>query len=172
MAANIYLVGFMGSGKSSIGRRLAQLLGWEFVDLDDEIERREGLPIREIFARLGEPHFRGVEREELDRVSRLSGRVVALGGGAFCNDENVSIVERTGTGVWLDASVDRLVERCSGSDMRPLWTSPQEAARLLERRRPFYARASVRIEVGELSIEEAAIEILGRVSPGTGNPLP
>jgi shikimate kinase len=170
MAAIIYLVGFMGSGKSSVGRRLAELLGWEFVDLDDEIERREGRPIREIFACLGEPHFRAVEREELARVSRMSRRVVALGGGAFCNQENASIVEKTGTSVWLDAPLDRLVERCSGSDLRPLFTSLPEAALLLDRRRPFYARAAVRIDVGELSIEEAASEILARVRPETGSP--
>src|SRR5512136_2261829 len=111
-SSNIYLVGFMGSGKTSVGRRLAELLGWTFVDLDEEIEKRAGQSIPEIFRLRGEKHFRSLEREELERECRGSNTVIALGGGTFCSTENRETITRTGISVWLDAPIELLSARC------------------------------------------------------------
>ncbi len=156
---NIYLVGFMGAGKTSVGQRLAEILQWHFVDLDREIERRDGRPIREIFSAEGEPYFRRLESEELLRASGCRRTVVALGGGAFVDERNRELVAKTGTSVWLDAPMETLYPRCAEDPLRPLASSREEMERLLERRRPFYGFAAMRIEVAGLSIDEIARRI-------------
>jgi len=156
----VYLVGFMGAGKTTVGGRLAELLGWSFVDLDQRIEQREGEPIRDLFRRKGEPYFRVIEREELLRVSTEADAVVALGGGAFCSPENQEIVQATGASVWLDASLDVLFARCGEDQTRPLFTTRPEMHQLLERRRPFYAQAGLHIDVAGLTVDEISHRIL------------
>ena len=157
----LYLVGFMGAGKTSVGRCLAELLGWRFVDLDAEIEAREGTSVRELFRTKGEPYFREVEREELQRCSSQRGVVMALGGGAFCSDENRRIIESTGTSVWLDAPIDLLYSRCEGdAPSRPLFSTRAEMEALLERRRPLYAKADLRIETCNLTVDDLTQKIL------------
>ena len=165
---NIYLVGFMGAGKTSVGQRLAEILQWDFVDLDVEIEKREGRPIREIFSTEGEPHFRRLESEELQRVSGCRRTVVALGGGAFVDERNRELVAKTGTSVWLDASMETLYSRCGEDPLRPLASSRGEMERLLERRRPFYGLAAIRIEVAGLSIDEIARGIRDAINRESG----
>ena len=157
--AILYLVGFMGAGKTSVGERLAELLGWRFVDLDARIEARAGESVRELFRREGEPYFRNLEREELGRVSRERNVVVALGGGAFCSVENETIVRTSGASVYLEASDKVLYSRCLGSDARPLFTTREAMSVLLERRRPFYERANLKLDVSYLTVEEAALRI-------------
>ena len=158
-----YLVGFMGAGKTEVGRRLAELLSWTFVDLDQEIVRREGISISEIFQLRGEARFRVLEREELERVSRGQDLVVAVGGGCFCSSENQSTVGRTGISVWLDAPIEVLFARCAGdAAARPLLTTMEAMARLLEIRRPFYARADLHIQTAGRSVDEVAREILAQ----------
>ena len=156
----LYLVGFMGSGKTTVGSRLADLLGWGFVDLDAEIEKRTGSKIRDIFRSEGEAYFRRIEHEELRRVSTLHHLVVALGGGAFCTADNERVVRATGASVYLVAPAEVLYERCAGDGSRPLFTTREAMEDLLERRRPLYERANVRIEVGRLDVEDAARAIL------------
>jgi shikimate kinase len=162
--SNLYLVGFMGSGKTSVGRRLAELLGWTFLDLDEEIEKREGKPIPEIFRLRGEKHFRSLERQELGRASQGGRTVVAVGGGTFCSVENQEIITRTGISIWLDAPIELLFARCSASPaLRPLFTGMDEMTKLLERRLPSYAQAKARVPVGSLSIDELAKRILAEI---------
>jgi shikimate kinase len=155
----VYLVGFMGSGKTSVGTKLAELMGWRFIDLDKEIEAREGAAIRELFRREGESYFRSVEREELKRVSAGKKTVVALGGGAFCSSENQLIVKSTGASIWLDAPIEEMYARCSGGEDRPLFSTLQEMQQLLDRRRPYYLKANLRLDVAGLSVEEIARRI-------------
>jgi shikimate kinase len=144
----IFLVGFMGSGKSSVGRELAARLRLPFIDLDEVIVKRENRPIREIFQTHGEVYFRRVETEELRRVCGAGKAVVALGGGAFCVDENRELVRGAGTSVWLDVPFEELYARCSGDESRPLFSTREEMLALLEKRKPLYALADIRIPAG------------------------
>src|SRR5262245_35541185 len=121
----IYLVGFMGAGKSRVGRELAERLGWIFIDMDAEIERAERMPIRDIFARFGEPHFRSLERDLLRRLSKRSRAVIALGGGAYIDPENRLLAESTGLTVWLKVSFDNVVHRVTMDGTRPMFASPE-----------------------------------------------
>jgi len=155
----LYLVGFMGAGKTELGRRLAELLEWTFIDLDQEIEERDGTTIREIFERRGEAHFRALERQELQRVSERRHAVVAVGGGAFCSAENQEIMARTGISVWLDAPVEVLFARCRGEASRPLFTTVEEMALLHKRRRPYYAKAELHVQVAGQGVDDLAIQI-------------
>ncbi len=156
----IFLVGFMGAGKTSVGLCLAELLSWRFVDLDQEIERLHGEPIRALFRNRGEAWFRAVEHKELVKASALTRTVVALGGGAFCSEVNRKTVEASGVSIWLNASIETICNRCSGDDSRPLFTSRSEMAQLLEQRRPFYEKSGLWIEADELSVDALARRIL------------
>jgi shikimate kinase len=162
----IYLVGFMGSGKSTVGRQLAQRLGWDFVDLDVEIESRYGAPIYEIFDREGEPAFRDLEHEALNEQVRLvrrgRPRVVALGGGAFSAHRNRDALTTAGVSIWLDCPFEVLWDRVSGEQHRPLARDRGAFQRLLEERQPSYLSADFRVEgEGETDQIVAAILALG-----------
>jgi shikimate kinase len=157
----IYLVGFMGAGKTSVGQRLAKLLGWRFVDLDNVIEELEGRPVRDIFRDSGEPYFRQIERRELTSASTWKEVVIALGGGTFCDDHNREVVQKSGVSVWLDAPFDILFLRCAGKEDRPLFTTREKMLALLELRRPLYAKADLRIDAGNRPIDSIARDILG-----------
>ncbi len=146
----LYLVGFMGSGKSTVGRALADELGWFFVDLDEEIERQQGRTISSIFDTNGELEFRRIESDALQKIVRAiqSGRphVVALGGGAFLSEENLDLVTNHGISIWLDAPLETIERRIAAEDHRPLARDPEKLRALFEVRRPGYARADYRIE--------------------------
>lgn len=147
----IYLVGFMGSGKSTIGRLLAGELGWHFVDLDDEIEAAESTTIIEIFETRGEPEFRRLEREAMrQRVRAIeAGRptVLALGGGAIVAPENYALVENNGITIWLDCPFETVRRRVAPVSHRPLARDPEKFAELYQVRRESYARADFRIPI-------------------------
>lgn len=156
----IYLVGFMGAGKTSVGQLLARMLGWRFIDLDQVIEEHEGRPIRDIFRDAGEPYFRSIERRELARTGFWKEAVIALGGGTFCDDHNQQVVRRSGISVWLDAPLDLLYARCAGKEYRPLFNTREHMKALLELRRPFYAKADLKIDAGERPIDSIVRDIL------------
>ena len=153
----IVLVGMMGVGKSSLGRKLAHALGWGFVDADEEIELAAQQTIPEIFAHHGEAYFRDGERRV---IARLLGenpetianthpyRVIATGGGAFCNPQTRDLILSAGLAVWLDAELDTLVDRTSRKDNRPLLKNgnPREIlGRLRSERAPLYALAPIHV---------------------------
>jgi shikimate kinase len=147
----IFLVGFMGCGKTTVGKLLADRLGWSFVDLDVEIEAEQKISIPEIFDQYGEAHFRKLETEALRKRTRMvrAGRpmVVALGGGAFARPENLELLEDHGVTMWLDCSLEMVQRRVESSSDRPLARDPRKFCELYEARRPSYARADFRIEV-------------------------
>jgi shikimate kinase len=150
----IVLVGLMGSGKSTIGKRLAHRLAVPFVDADDEIERAAGLSIAEIFAKLGEPVFRDGERRVLARLITDTPQVIATGGGAFINDETRQLILARSDAVWLDAPIDVLVERTARRNTRPLLQTgdPREILlELLDVRGPLYAQAPMHVASGRQS---------------------
>src|SRR5437870_5642012 len=119
---SIFLVGFMGSGKSTIGQALASHLKREFVDLDEVIVERAGRSIPEIFSGVGEDYFRALEREALKELAAGQPSVVALGGGAFVSDENRALVREQGIAVWLDCALETIIERLGEDDTRPLYS--------------------------------------------------
>src|SRR5262249_18513293 len=127
LAARVFLVGFMGAGKTLVGRELAQRLGWRFIDLDEGIEGAESLQIRALFSRHGEPHFRNLERTYLQRLSGDSQIVVALGGGAYVDPANRELADSTGIAVWLKVSFDNVVHRVTIDGSRPLFSNPEQA---------------------------------------------
>jgi len=146
----LYLVGFMGSGKSAVGRLLADELGWSFADIDEDIEQAEGISVAEIFDRRGEQEFRGIEREALrKRVREVEcGKpmVMALGGGAFVDPANQKLLEERGVTLWLDCPFPRIHARVKDQAHRPLARDPDKFRQLFDDRQDVYAKAEHRIE--------------------------
>lgn len=145
----VVLVGMMGVGKSSVGRKLATLLELPFTDADDEIEEAAKMPIPEIFERYGEASFRDGERRVIARLIDEAQGVVATGGGAFCDPETRALILDKGIAIWLDADIETLLERVSRKDNRPLLRQgdPREIlTRLRGEREPFYAQAPIHVK--------------------------
>jgi shikimate kinase len=147
----IYVVGFMGAGKSTIGRLLADRLGWQFIDLDDDIEAAGKMSISAIFESAGEAEFRRIEHAALRaRVAQIEcGRpaVVALGGGAFAQDVNRDLLAGNGISVWLDCPFPVVERRVAAANHRHLARDPRKFAELYELRREAYSRAEFRIPI-------------------------
>jgi shikimate kinase len=160
----LYLVGFMACGKTTIGYSLSEELGWFFVDIDREIENREGKAISEIFVERGEAVFRELETEMIRaRVSQVeSGMpcVFALGGGAFVQPKNWDLIENNGVTVWLDCPIETIRKRLGDDTTRPLAADRNGLAQLFEDRRPLYGRADFRVEVDTDDISESVQKIL------------
>jgi shikimate kinase len=158
----VFLVGFMGSGKSAVGQELARRLGWQFVDMDAEIERREQQSIPEIFRTRGEPAFREAETAALrDFLSHLAeqDRIVALGGGAFAQENNRQLLRGWPT-VFLSAPVEELWKRCTQDGVeRPLRRDHEQFSRLHEERLPFYREASLTVETSGKKLLSICSEI-------------
>ena len=162
----IFLVGFMGAGKTSVGRALSARLGWRFEDLDDRIQTRERRSIPEIFEQSGETHFRGSElaalQELLAELENGPPLIAALGGGAFAQDEVGSLLkDKKSVTVFLDAPPEELWRRC-GLDVvsRPLQREQAEFHRLYLARRPRYLLAKMRVETGGREIPRIVDEIV------------
>jgi len=144
----IVLVGLMGAGKSTVGRRLATRLDLPFVDADTEIEQAAGMTIADIFDRFGEGYFRDGERRVIARLMDGKAKVIATGGGAFVNDETRALILAEALTIWLDASPDVLADRVRRRDTRPLLRGrdPAEVLRELAAvRNPLYALAPIRV---------------------------
>ncbi len=157
----IYLLGFMGSGKSTVGQLLANALGWPLIDLDTIIEAGQGLTIREIFENSVEPFFRQVERAALAEASKAEPAVIALGGGTFAQPPNVDLIhEMGGTTVWLDCPPEILRVRCAGMENRPLFRDEQSFSDLFMERLPYYRLADFRISTEGRKPEEVVEQIL------------
>jgi len=160
----VFLVGFMGAGKTSVGRALSRRLGLPFEDLDDRIEDREGKTIAQIFRESGEAEFRRAETAALRQLLKepqLSSRLVALGGGAFAEPGNALLIrDAQALSVFLDAPVEELLRRCDEQHQaRPLRQNPKQFRDLYEKRRPSYMGASLRIETSGKDVEAVAAEV-------------
>ncbi|MCI0419479.1 MAG: shikimate kinase [Acidobacteria bacterium] len=160
----IFLVGFMGSGKSTVGPLVAEKLGWDFVDLDQEIEREQGKAIREIFDDAGEPEFRKIETRHLQAMKDRSGCVIALGGGAFAQEANRPIVAELGVSVFLDCRLEVILARCPADGTRPLLQTPERVKELYTARSPLYRKSDFSIDVSDLGPAQAAASILKKVT--------
>ena len=174
-ARAVVLIGFMGAGKSSVGRALSEQLGWTFEDLDERIEQRERRKVAEIFREFGESGFRRAEYAALKEILSelragveriIAGKIVALGGGAFVQKRNARLIEAGGVPtVFLDAGVEELWQRCRQQAERqgverPLLGSQKSFGELYEVRRPHYLKASFRQETGGKTVERIAAEVV------------
>ena len=158
-ADKIYLVGFMAAGKTTVARALADRLGWRAEDVDELIEARERRPVADIFAKAGEPYFRGVEREILKVLLPLRHVVVATGGGTFVDADNRTAINMDGLSVWLDVPIEVVVARLPADGRRPLASDRAQMERLFASRQMAYAQAHLRIDVGSTPAEAIAEQI-------------
>jgi shikimate kinase len=168
---SIVLVGMMGAGKSSIGRRLAKKLDLPFVDADAEIELAAGMPITDIFEHHGEEYFRSGEARVIARLLEQGRRVLATGGGAFMNPATRDLIGAKGISVWLKAEPDVLLRRIRRRSDRPLLRTPDPEAtlkRLIEERYPVYTEADVTIHSRDVPHEIIVDEIIGAVATRLG----
>ncbi len=160
----IFLVGFMCSGKTRVGREVAKRLGFDFIDLDSEIERKEGMTIPEIFEEKGEDFFRKLEFQVLKDISNRKGVVISTGGGLGANPEAMSFMKDRGTVVWLRVSFENFLRRCSSKKDRPLLARGRNyLKRLLEEREKVYSGAHITVD-DEGGIEAKVERILSLLS--------
>lgn len=164
MQRNIILIGFMGTGKSTIGRNLSHTFGYPLIDTDQLIEEKEGRPIPEIFTDKGESGFRDLETEVLRSLKKHTGHIIATGGGIIVREENRALLRDLGYVIWLTAQPAEILNRTSRSANRPLLNTddPEKTIRdLLKNRTPFYDEAAhLGIETDHLSFDEVATGII------------
>jgi shikimate kinase len=155
----IYLVGFMGAGKTTVARALARRLGWRAEDVDEWIEARERATVAEIFAQRGEPYFRAAEREAVRRLLALDHTVVATGGGTYADPDNRAVINASGVAVWLDVPWTTAIERVPSDGRRPLAADRGRFETLYHARRQAYQQAHVRLDA-TAPVEELVERIL------------
>ena len=165
---NLFLIGFMGAGKSSVSAGLGRMLGREVVEMDERIAAQEGMSIPELFAQKGEPYFRACETALLKSFTQGAPRIVSCGGGVPLREENVAAMRESGTVVLLTASPEVILDRVKDSDERPLLQGHKDVpyiAALMEQRRPKYeAAADITVDTSQLNIEEVCRQVLRQVS--------
>jgi shikimate kinase len=162
-ADKLYLVGFMGAGKTSVARALGRRMGWRVEDIDHRIEEREHQRVAEIFARHGEPYFRLVERSVLQELLPLRHVIVAAGGGTFVDPENRAAMLADGAVAWLDVPLERVIERVPADGRRPLASDRTQMEQLYAHRGAAYSQAHVRIDASRpvAEIVERILEWIG-----------
>ena len=163
MKNNIYLVGFMATGKTAVGKELAKQKKWQFVDLDELIALKEKRSIPDIFAKYGEPYFRRIEKQVLQEVAREKEFVVACGGGIVIDKNNIKTMKQSGMIICLTATSEAILERTAGYRHRPLLNvadPKKQIELLLKLRAPFYAQADKAIDTSKISVKEAVDKII------------
>jgi shikimate kinase len=159
----VYLVGFMGAGKSTLARRLAARLDWRVEDIDERIEAREARTVSAIFAAEGEPYFRQVERSVLVDLLPLRHVVVATGGGTFADADNRALINRDGVSVWIDVPFSAIVDRVPSDGRRPLTADKVRFERLFDVRRTAYQHAHLRLDAGAAPVDALVEQLLERL---------
>jgi shikimate kinase len=160
---NIVLTGFMGAGKSAVGRMLRELTGMEMVDTDNMIERDAGMVISEIFEKFGEPHFRELEKKAVKEASELENHIIVTGGGVVLKEENIDNLKKNGKIIYLHAPAEVLYERIKDETHRPLLQVDDPLGKIkemLEFRAPFYANNDFTIGTENMGIDGVAEEII------------
>lgn len=156
---NIVLCGFMGSGKTVVGKELAKILGVKFVDTDELIEKEQGVAIKAIFATHGEDYFRDLEYEMCKKVAEMNGVVVSTGGGAMTFKRNVDAIKEGSKVVFLDASFDVICDRIGDSTTRPLFQDKEKAKKLYAERKDKYLSAADYVINGDMGARKTAMQI-------------
>ncbi len=169
----LYLAGFMGSGKSTLGLILANKIGWDFFDLDKLIEAKFGMKVVDIFREFGEDEFRKAETDTLTEVSKHDDSVISLGGGTIAFGDNLKIVKKHGKLIYLSSSPEKILERLKFKTDRPLFqtTSNVNATReeamakivsMLEKRKPYYSQADLEFSTDRMSVGRS-VELLAKI---------
>ena len=161
---NIVLLGFMGSGKSSVGRILSKRLQRPFIDTDHKIEKDHGKKIPEIFAECGEEGFRNIEQQTIEEVSRMEGAIISTGGGSVLRKANVDALRKNGILITLTASPEVIIERVSRKKNRPLLNRPDRDEfihKLMEERKPFYSVADLVLDTSGNELHDVTRRIIG-----------
>lgn len=156
---NIVLCGFMGSGKTVVGKELAKIMGRKFIDTDELIEKEQGMAIKAIFAARGEDYFRELEYEACKKTAEMKNCVISTGGGALTFERNAKALKEGGKVVFLDASFETICQRIGDSSNRPLFQDREKAKQLFDERKDKYAAAADYIIDGDLSARKAALDI-------------
>ncbi len=156
---NIVLCGFMGSGKTVVGKELAKILGVKFVDTDELIEKEQGIAIKAIFAAHGEEYFRDLEYEMCKNVAEMNGAVVSTGGGAMTFQRNVDAIKQGSKVVFLDASFDVICDRIGDNTSRPLFQDKDKAKKLYDERKSKYLSAADYVINGDMGARKTAMQI-------------
>jgi shikimate kinase len=159
----IYLVGFMGAGKTTLAQALAKRLGWRCEDVDALVEARERRSVADIFARDGEPYFRTLERQAILSLLPLRHAVVATGGGTFVDPENRAAINADGVSVWLDLPFEELLARVPPDGRRPLASDLTQMTLLYEGRRLAYEQAHIKLDAARLRTEELIEELVDKL---------
>ena len=161
-ARNIVLTGFMGTGKTEVGKELSRMLDMKLIDVDTEIEAGQGMKIADIFGTFGEQHFRDVESEMIRKMAAMENVIISTGGGAVLREENMSVLREKGIVFCLRAGPETILRRTSGNADRPLLNVEDPLARigeLLDYRRPFYDKAGIVIDTEDKTPIRVAEEI-------------
>jgi shikimate kinase len=158
-ADKLYLVGFMGAGKTSVARALGRRIGWRVEDIDERIESRERRPVASIFAQNGEPYFRAAERSILHELLPERNVIVATGGGTFVDPDNRIAMLAEGAVAWLDVPLTRILDRVPPDGRRPLAGDREQMEQLFARRQVAYGQAHVRIDAAR-PIDEVVERLL------------
>ncbi len=168
---NIILTGFMATGKSSVGRRLAVRLGYEFVDLDTLIEAEAGMLVPQIFEAQGEAAFRELEARMVERAAGWTGCVIATGGGAIVAARNLEALKRSGVVIALTASPEAILSRIGSGEDRPMLREGEKRERirlLLEERAPAYAKADLTVDTSDRSVDEVVNHLMDLLATHRG----
>ncbi len=163
---NLILIGFMASGKTTIGRALSQRLGMRYLDTDELIEKEQGLAIKDIFSQYGEAYFRQLEKTAVDSLHALDGYVISLGGGTVIYNNNMETVKQAGRTIFLNAPLSKIINNLQGL-FRPLVGNTIEEEKLkelLNKRLPIYSQADLIINTDCLNVEQTLEEILNRIN--------
>lgn len=156
----LYLGGFMAAGKTSVGRKLAELTGFPFVDTDDLVEAMAGMSVAEIFQKHGELYFRALEAEALEETFKLKNVIVGLGGGVLVNPENKAKIFANGTLIILDAAIETILKRASNEPGKRPLLKEESVAELMNRRREAYSKAHIRVRTDDLFVDEVAMSVM------------
>ena len=168
MPSNIILIGFMGTGKTVVGMRLAEILQMQYIDTDDTVEADSGMIISTILSEMGEYHFRNLESKAVEKACKLNRYVVSTGGGAVLRDQNIQNLKSSGMLFCLDATPEEIFQRTSKETHRPLLQVEEPIGRireLLEVRKSLYGKADHRINTTELTVEQVADKIIKLFEP-------